>query len=332
MFPLVAIRTLVIGSTGQLGTAIVRTLEAGGGEVRALVRPGSDHRHLEAGRVELVQGDLRDEASLRRACVGVDAIIATAGVVFPRGHYRFAADEAAGYRNLLRAARAAGVGRLVFISVPLKPPYERRIATFRMKRLIEAEIEASGVPFTIFRSALFMDDYFALMGSTIPLRGAEACSLRRPFWFSRNFVRGVGSLIERGVAVVPGAPGSRHAFIAIDDVARFMVAAAGRADCAGRTIDLGGPAALSWRAVADAYERLLDRRVRVMPVPSASSYLGFQALRPFSEAAANQMGLYWILGKSETLFDSDDLAADFGIDLTTAERFLAAKAALPAGG
>ena len=213
--------------------------------------------------------------------------------------------------------------------MPVKQPYERDIPTFQMKRLIEAEIRDSAIPHTIFRSALFMDDYFALMGSTIPLRGAEACSLLRPFWFSRNFVRSVGSMIDRGIAVVPGAPTSRHAFIAIDDVARFMVGSLDRADCVDCTFDIGGPEAMSWRAVADCYEHLLGRRVRTMRVPASSSYLGFRALRPLSEAASNQMGLYWILAKSETLFSTGELADRLGVDLTSAEDFLQAKAQLP---
>lgn len=322
-------KPLVVGATGQLGTAIVRELERRKQPVRALVRRDSDSGHLDHARVEMVPGDLRDAESIDRACEGVDTILATAGAVFPRRGYSFAEDEGRGYANLLTAARRHGIERIVFVSVPIKQPYERGIPTFRMKRLIEAEIRNSGIPHTIFRSALFMDDYFALMGSTIPLRGAEACSLLRPFWFSRNFVRGVGSMIDRGVAVVPGAPSSRHAFIAIDDVARFMVEAMGRSDCVDRTFDIGGPGALSWREVADIYEGLLGRRVRTMRVPAASSYLGFRALRPFSEAASNQMGLYWILAKSETLFSTGEFAARLGIDLTSAEDFLRAKAQLP---
>jgi uncharacterized protein YbjT (DUF2867 family) len=108
-----------------------------------------------------------------------------------------------------------------------------------------------------------------------------------------------------------------------------MVEALGREDCANRTFDIGGPEAMTWRSVADIYERLLGRRVRIMRVPAASSYAGFRMLKPFSEAASNQMGLYWILAKSETLFSTSDLAASLGVELTTAEDFLRSKAQLP---
>ena len=58
---------LVVGSTGDLGRAIVRRLVEGGEAVRCLVRPGSDRSAL-PDVVEDVEGDLTDPASLRRAC------------------------------------------------------------------------------------------------------------------------------------------------------------------------------------------------------------------------------------------------------------------------
>src|SRR4029077_15244958 len=173
--PLGTVKPLVVGATGQLGTAIVGELERREQPVRALVRWGSDSDHLDPAWVEMVPGDLRDAESIDRACKGGAAIPATAGAVFPRRGYSFAEDEGRGYANLLTAARRHGIERIVFVSVPIKQPYERGIPTFRMKRLIEAEIRDSGIPNTIFRSALFMDDYFALMG------GARShCAGRRP--------------------------------------------------------------------------------------------------------------------------------------------------------
>ncbi len=76
--------TLVVGSTGQLGTAVVRKLAARGKPVRALVRPTSNYQHLTGGVVELAFGDLRDRASLIAACESVDTVIATANAAVPR--------------------------------------------------------------------------------------------------------------------------------------------------------------------------------------------------------------------------------------------------------
>ena len=72
---------LVVGATGMLGGEICRRLAAKGKPVRALVRVTSDPAKVEALQapgVELVQGDLRDPASISAACQGARAVISTA--------------------------------------------------------------------------------------------------------------------------------------------------------------------------------------------------------------------------------------------------------------
>ena len=130
--------TLVVGATGQLGTAVVRRARAAGREVRALIRPSSDHAHLRSRGVELCYGDLRDRDSLSAACSGATEVIATATVVFPRGGYSFERDEGVGYRDLLRACREQGVAQFLFTSTLRFPePYVSRVPTLRLKRTVE---------------------------------------------------------------------------------------------------------------------------------------------------------------------------------------------------
>jgi uncharacterized protein YbjT (DUF2867 family) len=69
---------LVVGATGMLGGAIVRRLLEQGDSVRALVRGDAGARALTEAGAETVRGDLKDAASLARACDGVSALITTA--------------------------------------------------------------------------------------------------------------------------------------------------------------------------------------------------------------------------------------------------------------
>jgi len=72
---------LVVGATGMVGSEICRLLIAAGKPVRGLVRATSDPAkvdQLKGYGVEVVQGDLRDRASLDAACQGVTAAISTA--------------------------------------------------------------------------------------------------------------------------------------------------------------------------------------------------------------------------------------------------------------
>ena len=66
---------LVAGGTGRLGTAVVGRLLNRDIDVRVLTRDPGRAAHLEAERVEVVVGDVRDRASLGRATAGVEVVV-----------------------------------------------------------------------------------------------------------------------------------------------------------------------------------------------------------------------------------------------------------------
>jgi dihydroflavonol-4-reductase len=118
MTTLVSGRALVTGANGFLGAAVVRALLGEGVAVRAFVRERSDRRNLAGLDVDVATGDLTDPASLRAAVTGCDAVFHVAA------DYRlWVADAAPMYRanvdgsvNVLEAAAAAGVARMVYTS------------------------------------------------------------------------------------------------------------------------------------------------------------------------------------------------------------------------
>lgn len=106
---------LVTGATGFIGWHVARLLLERGEKVRALVRPGSQLRELEA---EVAVGDLRDPGSIERAIAGCRLVFHVAAdyrlwARHPSEIYRTNVD---GTRNLLVAARKAGVERIVYTS------------------------------------------------------------------------------------------------------------------------------------------------------------------------------------------------------------------------
>jgi len=113
---------LVTGGAGFIGSHIATALVERGDRVRVLddLSTGRPENlgHLDAGALELVEGDLADAGPVRAACEGVAGIFHEAAqvsvpesVVDPRRSYQV---KVRGTLNLLAAARAAGVGRLVF--------------------------------------------------------------------------------------------------------------------------------------------------------------------------------------------------------------------------
>jgi dihydroflavonol-4-reductase len=107
--------TLVTGASGFLGWHVARLLTERGDRVRALCRPSSQIRELE---VERVQGDLRDLDSLARAVAGCELIFHVAADyrLWSKHPQDFYASNVEGTRNVLDAAKRAGVERVVYTS------------------------------------------------------------------------------------------------------------------------------------------------------------------------------------------------------------------------
>ncbi len=135
---------LVIGATGNVGRPTVAALLAKGESVRALSRSKDKLAALPDG-VSGVIGDLEDGSGLDAAFEGVDRLF----LITANGE-----TETTRGLNAVKAAKAAGVKRIVFLSVQ-DPEKEPAIPHFRSKLPIEAAIRDSGTGYTILRPNLF---------------------------------------------------------------------------------------------------------------------------------------------------------------------------------
>src|SRR5487761_1540771 len=109
---------LVTGASGFVGSAVVRALLAGGRKVRVLLRPSSDRRNVEGLAVETRTGSLTEPTSLAAALEGCGALYHVAAdyrlwVRDPEAMYDANVE---GTRQLMEAALAAGVERVVYTS------------------------------------------------------------------------------------------------------------------------------------------------------------------------------------------------------------------------
>ncbi|MCV7155251.1 NAD(P)H-binding protein [Mycolicibacterium pyrenivorans] len=113
--PAEKIRCLVTGATGYIGSRLVPALIERGHEVRAMARTpdklsGAPWRD----RAEVVRGDLTDPESLTAAFQGIDVVYY---LVHSMGTSKdFVAEEARSARNVVTAAKSAGVRRVVYLS------------------------------------------------------------------------------------------------------------------------------------------------------------------------------------------------------------------------
>ncbi len=277
---------LVVGATGFLGGLVVRNLVDQGGHPRVLVRSDPSARLLRNAGADPVFGDLKDPRSLRAACEGVDVVVTTATAVGRGGTDTLESVDREGNRQLIAAARDAGVVQFVFTSI-LPASEESSIPLFRAKAHAEAQLSGSGLTYTILAPENFMESW------------VEAV---------------VGRPVREGRRVVLVGEGRRkHAFVSARDVAAFATGAIGHPEAVDRRLPIGGPEALSWREVVATYERVLGREIPV------------EYVAPEVEASRRPQGMEDILAWMET-FDSavemGEACRTFGVKPTTLEDYV----------
>lgn len=111
-------KALVTGATGFVGASVARALLNAGWQVRVLVRDSSDRSNLQQLNVEEAEGDLGNPDSLAAAVAGCAGLFHVAadyrlGARRPQQLYR---TNVEGTRNMLTAARHAGIERVVYTS------------------------------------------------------------------------------------------------------------------------------------------------------------------------------------------------------------------------
>jgi len=110
--------TLVTGAAGFLGSHVTRQLVARGESVRVLMRPSSNNRAISDLSLEYVTGDLREPASLERAMKGVKRVFHVAADyrLWAKHPQEIYDSNVGGTKNLLGAAKEAGIEQLVYTS------------------------------------------------------------------------------------------------------------------------------------------------------------------------------------------------------------------------
>src|SRR5471032_2287069 len=199
---------LITGVTGNQGGAVAQALQDSGFYLRGLTRKPDSERAAALARqgVDIVRGDLDDEATLRRALAGAWGVFGLQNA----GEAGVEGEEAQGKR-LATLAREAGVEHFVYTSVGSA---NRRtgIPHFDNKGRIEEAVRGLRFPsHVILRPVFFMENLlapFSLQGPTL------AWAL---------------------------GPGTKLQMIAVDDIGWFGARAfTGAAALNGREIDLAG--------------------------------------------------------------------------------------------
>jgi len=231
-------RVLVTGGTGFIGSHVVPALRERGHEVRVLAR-----RPATVDGAEVVVGDVTRPETLAGAFDGVDAVVHLVAILHGRPQ-DFERVIGQGARNAIEAARAAGVGRFVYVSaLGTNERTRETVPYFRGKWDAEQAVMASGLEYVIFRPSFV----FSGGGGAFPL-----------------FLR-----LARLSPVTPivGGGTQRIQPIWIDDFAAIVARSVDEPGAANRTFDLGGPDALDWNAFWQRLKRAAGIRRPSVHVP-----------------------------------------------------------------
>jgi uncharacterized protein YbjT (DUF2867 family) len=233
---------LVTGATGYIGGRLVPELLAAGHRVRVMTRsPERVRDHPWSDRVEIVRADAGQEDQVTAACTGTDVVYYLIHALGSGASFE-ATDRHTG-AVMARAARAAGVRRLVYLG-GLEPEGEDLSPHLRSRGEVAAILLGSGIPTVVLRAAI-------VLGS-----GSASFEMLR-------------YLTERlPVMVTPRWVHSRIQPIAVRDVLRYLVGCATLPPEVHRSFDVGGPDVMSYAEMMQRYAEVagLPRR-RILPVP-----------------------------------------------------------------
>lgn len=221
-------RILVTGATGNNGSAMIQNLIAMKADVRALVHNESKAPGLRAAGVEVVLGDLLQPETLDAAFEGSDKVF----LVTP-----FSPDAAKMASNAIAAAKRTGKPHIVRLSETTPEPVGA-VRTGVLNVQINAELEASGLPYTSLRPVFYMQNTMAAAQSV-----ASDGMIYMPFEDVKLSMVDMRDVIETAAKILTT---KGHE---------------------GQTYVLTGPAAISFHDIASALSKALGKEVKYVNVP-----------------------------------------------------------------
>jgi nucleoside-diphosphate-sugar epimerase len=255
------------GGAGFLGLHLSRRLLADGHKVRTLDIVPLDDAELESS-VEELRGDVRNADQVRALVAGADVVVhAAAALPIQASRESIRSVNVGGTENVLRAARDAGVRRVVFISstavygVPEKHPIEESDPLIGVGAYGESKIDAEGlcrvaaVETTIIRPKTFV--------------GPERLGV---FEILFDWIR------EGRRIYILGKGYNRYQLLAVEDLVDAIVRAAGASEAAGETFNVGATEFGTVRADLQALIDHAGSTSRLRPIPVKPAELALRAL------------------------------------------------------
>ncbi|GAC1482425.1 MAG: SDR family oxidoreductase [Gemmatimonadaceae bacterium] len=235
---------LLTGASGYIGGRLLRTLHERGERIRAIARRPEELKRRVPNDVEVVSGDVLDATSLVPAFEGVATAYYLVHAMASR--HDFQSEERAGAENFARAAKAAGVGRIIFLGGLGSEGLSKHLAS---RQDVGRILRDSGIPTLEFRASI-------ILGS-----GSLSFELVR-------------ALVERlPVLIVPRWTSQRTQPIAIEDMIEYLAGGLDVELPTSQTVEVGGSDRVSYLDLMREYAKQRSLGRRFIPVPVLTPWL-----------------------------------------------------------
>ena len=278
---------LVTGGTGFVGGHLIRSLREDDIPVRVVVRNQDKAQALKDQGVDVVLGDVKDISSLEFAATGVERVVHLVGIIQEVSGATFEGIHVEGTKNLVAAAKKAGVRHFFYQSaLGTRPNAKSRY--HQTKWAAEELVRASGMAYTILRPSLIYGP-----GDQFTIRLSEMLKLSP-------------------VLPVIGSGKSKVQPIYIDDVVRCIKKAVSNDAYFNEICEIGGPDQLTYEQVtADIAAAMGIKRPKVhIPMaflkPAAKV---LQAILPKPPVTTDQL----IMLQENNICSPQDIRDAFGI-------------------
>ena len=236
----------VFGGSGFIGAQAVRALARAGWRIRVAVRNPVTANELQplgdVGQIQLVRCDVANPEDVARALSGADASVNLVGALYETPGRKFHTLHVEAAETIANAAKASNVGRVVQVSAigadansPAAYACTKGLAEAATRRILpDAVILRPSIVFGMGDGFLNRFASMATMAPALPLIGGGETKFQPVY---------------------------------VGDVAEAIAQAVNRADLAGRTFELGGPAVYSFRDILELILRETGRRRFLVPLP-----------------------------------------------------------------
>ena len=225
-------KVIVFGASADQGIPLVNALQRRGFDVSAGARRANAMEQTPFPDLRVVQCDINDSESLKRAFEGQDALAMHLPFEFDR------ARAAAFGKSIADGARGSGLKKIVFNTSCFVADHDLDLTAHDGRRDIERSLEETGIPCVFIEPTVFMNNIIRVW--TKP------------------------SIVNRGIFAYPAKPSLRISWIALEDVGEYMAAALETSKADGLHVPVGGPEALVGDEVAELISQEVGKPVRFL--------------------------------------------------------------------